>query len=186
MVSSRGRSSIAVQRLEDALRLGTYNPAVHRAALNELRAVQLQLITRSQRQRDDRGANEPAHQSDVHRAARAASVAMAFRIRARPAQRGVISVLGRERLGQLLFDVSPEAVSIADESERILAVNPAFCRVTGYDLHEAVGRQLGFNGTGRAGRSFLRDRCAAISRNRVNGPARSGNAARPARRMPRK
>ena len=28
--------------------------------------------------------------------------------------RGMISVLGREQLGQLLFDVSPEAVSIAD------------------------------------------------------------------------
>jgi diguanylate cyclase (GGDEF)-like protein/PAS domain S-box-containing protein len=80
---------------------------------------------------------------------------MAFRIRARPSQRGVISVLGRERLGQLLFDVSPEAVSIADESERILAVNPAFCRVTGYDVHEAVGRQLGFNGSGEQDDRFF-------------------------------
>ena len=39
---------VTLQRLEDALRLGTYDPTVHRAALNELRAMQLQLIARSQ------------------------------------------------------------------------------------------------------------------------------------------
>ena len=66
----RGPAVGRLQHLEDALRLGTYDPVVHRAALNELRALQLQLIARSQRHRDDRGANEPAHQPDVHRAAR--------------------------------------------------------------------------------------------------------------------
>lgn len=39
---------ITLQHLEDALRLGTYEATAHRAALNELRAMQLRLIARSQ------------------------------------------------------------------------------------------------------------------------------------------
>ena len=145
---------VTLQRLEDALRLGTYDPAVHRAALNELRAMQLQLIARSQVTAAT-AAQTSLRINLMFIALLAAAIAMAFRLRARQAHPGVISVLGRERLGQLLFEVSPEAVSIADESECILAVNPAFCRVTGYGVHEAVGRQLGFNGTGEQDDRFF-------------------------------
>jgi diguanylate cyclase (GGDEF)-like protein/PAS domain S-box-containing protein len=150
-----GTLSIALQRLEDALRLGTYNPTVHRAALSELRAVQLQLIARSQVNATTAGETSLRVNLTFIALLGAVVVMAAVRMRSRPEQRGVISVLGRERLGQLLFDISPEAVSIADDSERILAVNPAFCRVTGYDLHEAVGRQLGFNGTGEQDERFF-------------------------------
>ncbi len=145
---------VTLQRLEDALRLGTYDPAVHRAALNELRAMQLRLIARSQVTAAT-AAQTSLRINLMFIALLAAAIAMAFRLRTRQAHPGVISVLGRERLGQLLFDVSPEAVSIADESECILAVNPAFCRVTGYGVHEAVGRQLGFNGTGEQDDRFF-------------------------------
>jgi diguanylate cyclase (GGDEF)-like protein/PAS domain S-box-containing protein len=143
-----------LQTLEAALRLGTYDPSVHAAVLDEMRDVQLQLIQQSQ------------HTAAV--AAQASrrlnltvfglfglATALALAMRLRRNQPGMISVLGREQLGQLLFDVSPEAVTIADQHERILAVNPAFCRVTGYTRDEVVGRLLNFNGSGEQDDGFF-------------------------------
>src|SRR5262249_2526331 len=78
-----------------------------------------------------------------------------LRTRAPEPARALVAVLGLERLGRLLFDVSPEAVSVADADERIVAVNAAFCRVTGYDAAEAVGRALNFNGSGEQDERFF-------------------------------
>jgi diguanylate cyclase (GGDEF)-like protein/PAS domain S-box-containing protein len=149
-----GPLEVRLQSLEDSLRLGTYDPAIHRAALNELRDVQLQLIARSQRTAT--AATQSSQRVNLMFVAMlAAAFATLWRMLMRPGHGGIISVLGREQLGQLLFDVSPEAVSIADPKERILAVNPAFCRVTGYDVGEVVGRTLNFNGSGEQDEGFF-------------------------------
>jgi diguanylate cyclase (GGDEF)-like protein/PAS domain S-box-containing protein len=149
-----GALEVRLQTLEDSLRLGTYDAALHRAALDELHDVQLQLIARSQR--TAAAAVRSSQRIGVmFIVLLGIAVATLLRTRARPAPSGMISVLGREHLGQLLFDVSPEAVSIADPNERILAVNPAFCRVSGYDVGEVVGRSLNFNGSGEQDDRFF-------------------------------
>ena len=143
-----------LQRLEDSLRLGTYDVALHRAAIHELRDVQLQLIARSQRTAVL--AVQSSQRANLMFIA-LLGVALALMLHARPSggSRGLVSALGRERLGRLLFDVSPEAVSIADQDERIVAVNKAFCRVSGYDAAEVVGRALNFNGSGEQDERFF-------------------------------
>jgi diguanylate cyclase (GGDEF)-like protein/PAS domain S-box-containing protein len=149
-----GPLEVRLQALGDSLRLGTYDAALHRAALDELRDVQLQLIASSQR--TAAAAARSGQRINVMLALLfAVTVALAVRLRTQPAGGGLISVLGREHLGQLLFDVSPEAVSISDPDERIVAVNPAFCRVTGYDVAEVVGRSLNFNRSGEQDERFF-------------------------------
>lgn len=43
---------------------------------------------------------------------------------------------------ETLFLHSPDAVSVLDESGRILEINPAFCRLFGYSREEATGRRI--------------------------------------------
>ncbi len=43
------------------------------------------------------------------------------------------------RLHTRIFDQSEEAIMITDANERIVSVNPAFCRITGYSEAEALG-----------------------------------------------
>lgn len=43
------------------------------------------------------------------------------------------------RLHTRIFDHSEEAIMITDAQERIVSVNPAFCRITGYSEAEAIG-----------------------------------------------
>ena len=143
-----------LQNLGDSLRLGTYDPGVHLAALAELHDIQLQLIKRNQRTAAI-AAQSNQRASLLCFVLLGIAAAMLLRSRVQKSEGGMISVLGREQLGQLLFDVSPEAVSIADPNERILAVNPAFCRVTGYAPGEAIGRELNFNGSGEQDERFF-------------------------------
>ena len=143
-----------LQRLEDALRLGTYDVALHRAAIDELRDVQLQLIARGQRTAT-LAAQSSQRANLMFIALLGVGLALMLRARAPEQTRGLVPLLGRDPLGRLLFDVSPEAVSIADQHERIIAVNAAFCRVTGYDAAEAVGRALNFNGSGEQDERFF-------------------------------
>ncbi len=44
------------------------------------------------------------------------------------------------RLNSLVFAISAEAIVITDGSSRIVSVNPAFTRITGYTSEEALGR----------------------------------------------
>lgn len=46
----------------------------------------------------------------------------------------------RERLAATVFDTVSEAVIVTDPDNRIVAVNPAFTRITGYGFEEAFGR----------------------------------------------
>jgi diguanylate cyclase (GGDEF)-like protein/PAS domain S-box-containing protein len=148
------RLTRAAQRMEDALRLGTYQPQHLIDVRAEIGSIQRVV------------AQEALHRRAADARLKTWSVASVMLVllfalatllssRWRQSRPAPISILGRERLGHLLFSVSPEAVCIADADERIVAVNPAFCRVTGYEEAEAVGQPLHFNRSGEQDDSFF-------------------------------
>jgi diguanylate cyclase (GGDEF)-like protein/PAS domain S-box-containing protein len=48
----------------------------------------------------------------------------------------------RLELWAKVFEASSESIIIMDESRKIISVNRAFCRSTGYDFHEVVGEDM--------------------------------------------
>ncbi|HWU84496.1 MAG TPA: EAL domain-containing protein, partial [Rhodocyclaceae bacterium] len=48
------------------------------------------------------------------------------------------------RLAGMVYSASTEAIFVADAHDRIIAVNPAFEHLTGYDAREAIGRPANF------------------------------------------
>jgi len=60
------------------------------------------------------------------------------------------------RLAASVFSSSYEAILITDADNRIVDVNPAFCRITGYSREECLGRDPGMLASGRQGREFYR------------------------------
>ncbi|MEH8015781.1 EAL domain-containing protein [Rheinheimera muenzenbergensis] len=51
-------------------------------------------------------------------------------------------------LGRLMFSKSHDAIMITDRDNRIVDVNPAFCRITGYQRPEVIGLPAGFMRSG--------------------------------------
>jgi diguanylate cyclase (GGDEF)-like protein/PAS domain S-box-containing protein len=76
---------------------------------------------------------------------------LAARGRARRQERPDWSLHGLE---QRLFENSPGAVVVTDAFDRILAVNNAYTRMTGYEQAEVVGNDIAFNHAGRQDESF--------------------------------
>ena len=68
----------------------------------------------------------------------------------------------RLRLAASVFSSSYEAILITDVDNRIVDVNPAFCRITGYSREESLGRDPGMLASGRQGREFYRAMWQAI------------------------
>ena len=68
------------------------------------------------------------------------------------------------RLYGELFEHSNEAILITDRDNRIVAVNPAFTRITGYSAEEALGRNPRFLSSGRHDRRFYRQMWQALQR----------------------
>jgi diguanylate cyclase (GGDEF)-like protein/PAS domain S-box-containing protein len=60
------------------------------------------------------------------------------------------------RLAASVFSSSYEAIVITDADNRIVDVNPAFCRITGYSREESLGRDPGMLNSGRQSREFYR------------------------------
>ncbi|MBP5980907.1 MAG: EAL domain-containing protein [Halomonas sp.] len=48
----------------------------------------------------------------------------------------------RYRLSQSAISLTSDAIAISDAQNRVMAVNPAFTEITGYESHEIVGRKL--------------------------------------------
>jgi len=67
-------------------------------------------------------------------------------------------------VGQV-FERSSDAILITDRSNRILSVNSAFSRMSGYSAEEVLGRDPRLFASGRHDRSFFRDMWAGIERN---------------------
>ena len=60
------------------------------------------------------------------------------------------------QLASTVFQASSEAIVITDANNKIIAVNPAFTRITKYDAAEAVGRDPKLLSSGQQGKEFYR------------------------------
>jgi diguanylate cyclase (GGDEF)-like protein/PAS domain S-box-containing protein len=58
------------------------------------------------------------------------------------------------QLASTVFQASPEAIIITDTNNRIIAVNPAFTRITQYEAHEAIGHDPKLLSSGEQGKDF--------------------------------
>lgn len=58
------------------------------------------------------------------------------------------------RLAAMVFQNTSEAMTVTDESNRILSVNPAFERITGYAAAEVIGKDPKILSSGRQGKEF--------------------------------
>ncbi|WP_168929158.1 EAL domain-containing protein [Crenobacter intestini] len=68
------------------------------------------------------------------------------------------------KLAQQVFDSAAEGIVVTDAQSRILAVNPAFCEITGYSAAEAVGQKPSMLSSGRQDVTFYRLMYAALER----------------------
>jgi PAS domain-containing protein len=66
------------------------------------------------------------------------------------------NMLERERIASDVFDHALEGIVVADRDARIVKVNPAFTRTTGYSEEEALGRNPSMLQSGRHDASFYR------------------------------
>ena len=60
------------------------------------------------------------------------------------------------RLAATVFNSIHEAVLVTDQSNQIVAVNPAFCKITGYQKQEVIGCSPSVLGAGRQSHAFFR------------------------------
>lgn len=61
------------------------------------------------------------------------------------------------RLAASIYESSTEAIMVTDENNRIIDINPAFVRITGYTLAEVVGKGPEILQSGRHDESFYRE-----------------------------
>jgi diguanylate cyclase (GGDEF)-like protein/PAS domain S-box-containing protein len=69
----------------------------------------------------------------------------------------------RMRLDARVIAAASEGVFVTDKDRKILQINPAFSRITGYDSHEAVGQTPGLLASGRHNREFFERFEAALA-----------------------
>lgn len=68
------------------------------------------------------------------------------------------------RLARLVYEVSSEAMVITSPDARIIHVNPAFTRITGYEARDVVGARMNVLSSGKQGREFYRTMWESIER----------------------
>ncbi len=68
-----------------------------------------------------------------------------------------------QRLAVLVYQNSSEAMMIADADDRIIAINPAFTRLTGYTQDEAIGNNPKMLSSGRQERAFYQQMWRALT-----------------------
>ncbi len=68
------------------------------------------------------------------------------------------------KLAQQVFDSAAEGIVVTDAQSRILAVNPAFCEITGYSAAEALGQKPSMLSSARQDATFYRLMYAALER----------------------
>lgn len=61
-----------------------------------------------------------------------------------------------QRLAQSVFEVAGEAILVSDAKNRIVAVNPAFSRITGYQAEDVLGRNPSLLASGLHDEAFYR------------------------------
>lgn len=60
------------------------------------------------------------------------------------------------QLAALVYENTSEAIIVTDENGVVVDVNPAFTDITGYELHEILGRSMNLLSSGRQGRAFYK------------------------------
>ncbi len=79
-----------------------------------------------------------------------------------------------ERLAATVFETVLEAVVVTDADQRIIAVNPAFTRITGYGAEEAVGADFSLLASGYHSDTFYQAvRQSLVTRGRWEGEVRN-------------
>ncbi len=58
------------------------------------------------------------------------------------------------RLSAMIFQTSNEAIMITDERNRILQINPAFTQMTGFELHDVIGKKPSIFYSGKHDKGF--------------------------------
>lgn len=58
------------------------------------------------------------------------------------------------RLNATVFDTTNEGIMVTDQNNRIVTVNPAFCRITGYQSSEVVGKKPSVLASGKHDEKF--------------------------------
>ena len=66
------------------------------------------------------------------------------------------------KLAAIIYQANANAIVVTDENNRIVQVNPAFTRITGYSNEEVIGRNPGFLKSGRHDAAFYREMWHAI------------------------
>jgi diguanylate cyclase (GGDEF)-like protein/PAS domain S-box-containing protein len=61
------------------------------------------------------------------------------------------------RLASMVYENSSEGILVTNAENRIIAINPAFTHITGYELSEVHGKDPSFLSSGRQGPDFYRD-----------------------------
>ncbi|MDZ7799774.1 MAG: EAL domain-containing protein [Trueperaceae bacterium] len=80
----------------------------------------------------------------------------------------LVETRARLRLRDQALDVAASAVALTDPEGRIVWCNPAFTKLTGYGMDEAMGRTHGeLLHSGRQGKDFYRDLWVTVSRGEV-------------------
>ncbi|MBI3523155.1 MAG: EAL domain-containing protein [Betaproteobacteria bacterium] len=73
-----------------------------------------------------------------------------------------IEAAEKQRLNTRMFEYTEEGIYIADADERIITVNPAFCRITGYTAEQVAGQTPRLFDSDRHDENFHRERKEAI------------------------
>jgi len=71
----------------------------------------------------------------------------------------------RLRLAKYVTDSTSEGIIVTDMERRIIEVNPAYCRLLGYEREEVLGRQDGFARSGRHDQAFYQAIWASLDSN---------------------
>ncbi|MGD8910101.1 MAG: PAS domain S-box protein, partial [Chromatiales bacterium] len=69
------------------------------------------------------------------------------------------------RMNATVFDTTSEGIMVTDADNLIKTVNPAFSRITGYEVEEAIGRSPKLLSSGRHSDEFYRQLWSAVLRN---------------------
>jgi diguanylate cyclase (GGDEF)-like protein/PAS domain S-box-containing protein len=67
------------------------------------------------------------------------------------------------KLAALIFNASTASIMATDADNRIVTVNPAFTRTTGYELHEVIGKNPKLLQSGRQDQAFYRAMWQALA-----------------------
>jgi diguanylate cyclase (GGDEF)-like protein/PAS domain S-box-containing protein len=69
------------------------------------------------------------------------------------------------RMNATVFDTTSEGIMVTDTDNLIKTVNPAFCRITGYEAEEVVGRSPNILSSGRHTDAFYEQLWNAVNQN---------------------